>query len=98
MASSALAENIKVALLLSVWVSGPEVIVVMGGVVSAVSHSHSIHSRASVPAGPVARTAKRCSPANSPVYVTGDVQGVITPSSQHWKVDPGILDWKVKVT
>ena len=62
-----LAEKTKLAWMSSVSMPGPSVIVVMGGVVSAMVHSHSAHSRAPVPKGSLGSTAKTCSPSASPV-------------------------------
>jgi hypothetical protein len=89
--------NVKVALVSVVVTAGPLEMRVIGAVKSPISHSHSSQSRPVMPAGPVARTANRCGPAAKPVYVFGEVHASRTPSSQHWKVEPGVSEVKVKV-
>src|SRR5688572_26291402 len=91
------AEKVNSARLFSVWTSGPEWMVVIGATVCPTSHSYSTHCSSQVPPGARARTANRCAPCSSPLYVFGDSQSSSTPSSQQRKVEPGTSETKVKV-
>ncbi len=80
----------------SLSMSGPEWMVVIGGVMRPCCHSHSSHWSATVPCWSNASTAKKCSPSGTFVYVFGEVQfSSSTPSSQHQKV--ALLTSAVKV-
>src|ERR671917_1217450 len=92
------AEKVNSARLFSVWTSGPEWMVVIGATVCPISHSYSTHCCSQVPPGARARTANRCGPCSSPLYVLPETQGSSTaPSSQQRKVEPGTSETKVKV-
>ena len=82
----------------SLSMSGPEWMVVIGGVMRPCDHSHSSHWSATVPCASNASTAKKCSPSGTFVYVFGEVQfSSSTPSSQHQKVAPLTSAVKVNV-
>jgi hypothetical protein len=84
--------------LYSLSMSGPEVMVVSGGVRLPIVHSHSSHCSANVPCGSRARMAKKWSPARRLSYSFGEVQfSSMTPSSQHQNVAPVTSEVKVKV-
>ena len=89
------------ALVLSVVTSGPDVMVVVGAMPSALQ-LHSAGVGSTLPAASLARTAKSCSPQSRFVYVCGEAHGMKPPlstpsSSAHSKVAPWMFDWNLKV-
>jgi hypothetical protein len=70
-ASDSLEENSKFALVSLVVASGPESIVVLGGVKSAISHENSAGVGSTLPSASLARTKKSCSSNARSVYSSG---------------------------
>src|ERR687895_259789 len=96
--SGAVRANSNVADWFSLETSGPELIIVIGGLTKPISHSYSAHWSSQIPSGSLARTANSCPPSVRPVYVFGELQfSSSTPSSQHQYVEPGVDAAKVNV-
>ena len=92
--------NSKTARPLSCSMPGAEVMNVSGAVMSPDWNSYSTHCSSHARFGPRARTANRCSPAGTSVYVwLPELQSSSSsPSNQHQNVEPATSAAKVNVT
>ena len=98
MPPASLAEKVNAALVEATVPSGPESIMVSGGVDSMIVHVLLAGVSSMFPATSIARTSKLCSPIERSWYSIGEVHlRQSAPSSEHSKVDSGSLDENVNV-
>src|ERR687896_571145 len=92
-------ENSNVGVRSIVWSAGFTSMVVIGAVMTPISQLYSAGVASMLPSAPIERTTKKCSPIARPAYVTPEVQGwkPSSLSSEHWNVEPGSLEEKVRV-
>src|SRR5439155_3649939 len=91
--------NVNVAVMSCVTLDGPESMIVSGGIVSTI-HVRAAGDGSTFPARSVARTLKVCEPWPRPVklcVVDESHELNPAPSSEHVRVEPGSVAWKVKL-